>query len=84
MQHLTMFSKFRKKGQPETNSPAPSRTQVEAGGAEGETSTTSDLLATETDDDEAFGLKLVVAGDDPFVELAIYTFVVGFDRLITS
>jgi hypothetical protein len=41
---------------------------VEASEAQGMTSTTAGLLATERDDDEAFGLKLLVPGEDSFVE----------------
>jgi hypothetical protein len=63
-----MFRRFLKKGQPQTNSPTSSSNPVEAGGAQGETSIKADLLATERNNDEAFGLKLLVAGEDPRVE----------------
>ena len=74
-----MFRRFHKERQPQIKPPASSSNQAEASeaqgetsttvasGAQGETSTTVNTLATETDD-ESFGLKLLVPGEDPFVE----------------
>ena len=72
-----MFRRFRKKRQSQIESPASSSTQANASGAQAETSTTVDLLATKTDDDEVFGLKLLVPGEDPFVEWAKLILVAG-------